>query len=348
MIKSIFKNRRKFILVSCLLVIAISVSAVIFAKYYATTNNKGVAVASGLYFSSNILANTPGSLDINTAKLETDLPEYLNPKIWSGATYTFPVEIRNHDSVLLYNDANLDVEYRVDFLLLENEISTSYSVKQVNTGSGSSVEKTLVKDNVISFTGKIDGGQPLYDKYELSIHIEDETKFEGKSAPVLVVAYPTAPNYIADTASELRLVAVIQGDYTQPKIEIDKKGFVIENYMTDSNWTETVKEYSGYEYNITTTGDVASTGIENISQDIAITWNSNVLSIDNFNSYYVEAKGKGMVVDNGNGTTTMRIDAMPYSNILITFYKKDATYDFSLLGSKQAFTELVDAVIVEN
>ena len=111
---------------------------------------------------------------------------------------------------------------------------------------------------------------------------------------------------------------------------------------------ETVKEYSGYEYNITTTGDVASTGIENISQDIAITWNSNVLSIDNFNSYYVEAKGKGMVVDNGNGTTTMRIDAMPYSNILITFYKKDATYDFSLLGSKQAFTELVDAVIVEN
>lgn len=348
MIKSILKNKKKFILISLIVAIALGAAIVVLAKYYATTNNKGVAVASGLYFSSNILTQIDGSTDINNVKNESGIPTYLNPKVWSGATCTFAIEIKNNDSVLLYNDANLDIEYRVDFLILENEGNTSYTVKQINSDGTASTERILNTGNTVSFTGKIEGGQPLYDKYELSIHIENEGSFEGKSAPVLVVAYPTSPDYIAATANELRLVSIIQGDYTQPKIEIDTKGFLIENYMTDSNWLDVVKSYSGYEYNITTTGDIASTGIENINQDMAITWNSNVLTIDKFNSYYLEARSKNRITDNGDGTTTMTIDAMPYSAIKLTFYKKDIDYDFAVLGSRQNFVDLVDVEIIEN
>lgn len=348
MIKSISKIRKKFILISLIVAIAIGAAIVALAKYYATTNNKGVAVASGLYFSSNILTQIDGSTDINRVKNEAGIPTYLNPKVWSGATCTFAIEIKNNDSVLLFNDANLDIEYKVDFLLLENEGNTSYTVKQVSSDGNTSIERTLNLNNTVSFTGKIQGGQPLYDKYELSIHIENEGRFEGRSAPVLVVAYPTSPDYIAATADELRLVSIIQGDYTQPKIEIDTKGFLIENYMTDSNWLDVVRSYSGYEYNITTTGDIASTGIENVNQDIAITWNSNVLTIDKFNSYYMDAKNKNQITDNGDGTSTMIIDAMPYSAIKLTFYKKDIDYDFAALGSRQNFINLVDAEIIEN
>ena len=249
---------------------------------------------------------------------------------------------------MLYNDSNLDIEYTVEFILLSEESATSYSVKQIKADGTTDTEREINTQRAVRYTSKIKGGQPLYDKYEVTVHIENESDFDGKSAPVLAVAYPTAPDYIAATANELRLVSIIQGDYTQPKIEIDNQGFVIENYMNSSNWLSIVNQYSGYEYNITTTGDIANSNSENITQNIAVTWNSQVLSVDNFNEYYKKALSNNKITDNHNGTSTMIIDAMPYANISIIFYKKNENYNFSTLGSIDDFKNLVNAVIVED
>lgn len=346
--KQISKHKKKLISLILMVAMIIGTAVLVLAKYYATTNNKGVAVASGLYFGSNILSTVEGDITLDNVKEESDLPIYLNPKVWSGASYTYPVEIRNYDSVLLYNDANLDIEYTVEFILLSDESSTSYSVKQIKADGTTDIEREINTQRVVKYTSKIKGGQPLYDKYEVTIHIENEANFAGKSAPVLVLAYPTAPDYIAATAKELRLVSIIQGDYTQPKIEIDNQGFVIENYMNSSNWLNIVNQYSGYEYNITTTGDIANSNTENITQSIAVTWNSQVLSVDNFNQYYKKALQNNKITDNNDGTSTMIIDAMPYANIAITFYKKSENYNFSTLGSMDEFKNLVNAEIVEN
>lgn len=346
--KHISKLKKKLILVMLAAAVTIGAVVLVLAKYYATTNNKGVAVASGLYFNSNILSQTEGSIDLSDIKNESDLPVYINPKVWSGAAYTFPVEIRNFDSVLLYNDENLDIEYAIEFILLNEEESSSYTVKKIAADGTSDTERKINTRDSVKYTGKIKGGQPLYDKYEVSIHIENEAEFEGRSAKVLAVAYPTAPGYIADTARELRMVSIIQGDYTQPKIEIDNQGFIIENYMNDLNWLDVLEQYSGYEYSITTTGDMANSNAENVSQNIAITWNSNVLSVDNFNEYYKKSLADNKVKNNNDGTSTMIIDAMPYANISITFYKKNEEYNFSRLGSYEGFKNLVNAIILEN
>ena len=347
--KDLLKDKKKelIILTSIMLVLVIVTSLIIYGKYYATTNNKGVSVASGLYFGSNILTNIKGSLDIEDAKIDDDIPTYLNPEVWTGTTYTYPVEIRNYNSILLYNDSNLDMQYKVVFTLLDEDSATSYTVKQITADGSTNSEKIIEYGKEVSFTGQIKGGQPIYDKYEVSISIENVDTFDGKSAKILAVAYPTAPDYIAATAEDLRLATIIQGDYTQPKIEIDKSEFIISEMMNDANWLDIVKKYSGYEYNVTTTGDIASTGAENISQDIEITW-SNVLTINQFDPYYIQAKDEGkVIVDDVNNTTTMTIDAKPYSNMVITFFKKDASFDFATLSGLEEFKGLVTTTLIE-
>ena len=346
--KKILRNRKLILVLLLLVISAIATSLVIFGKYYATTNNKGVSVASGLYFASNVLSHSAGTTNTEQAKDDESIPMYYNPNVWVGETYTFPVQIRNYDSILLYNDANLDIEYNVIFILLDEDNTLSYSVKQITSDGPTIIEKPIVYGETVTFVGKLEGGQPVSDKYEVSIKIEDSEEFKGKSGRVLVVAYPTAPDYIATTAQSLRLASIIKGDYTQPEIKIDKSEFVIKDLMTDANWKEKVSSYSGYEYNITTNGDMAGAGSDYVAQSIKITW-SNVLTINQFDSYYLEAKAAGRVeVDDVNNTTSMYIDAKPYANILITFFKKDADYDFATLAGMNEFLGLVTTELINN
>lgn len=346
--KKILRNKKLLIVLVLLMVAAIATSLVIYGKYYATTNNKGVSVASGLYFGSNILSHSVGPIEEEQAKLDENIPMYINPQVWVGTTYTYPIQIRNYDSILLYNDANLDIEYKIYFILLDNDATCEYSVRQITSDGVTIIEREIEYGETIAFDSSLDGGHPISDKYEVSITIENPELFTGKSGRVLAVAYPTAPDYITSTAENLRLAAVIQGDYTQPMIEIDKSEFVIERLLDAGNWLDIVNKYSGYEYNITTNGDMAGAGTDYVAQSIKITW-SNVLSINQFDEYYVKAKVAGKVeVDNENNTTSMYIDAKPYANILITFFKKDADYNFGELAGMEEFVGLVTTELVNN
>lgn len=345
-------STRKKIIILFILVFVMSAGTVfVMAKYYATTNNKGVAVASGLYFNSNILINEAGTIDIGEIVTQynnslIDIPISINSKEWSSSTYTFPIEIRNYNSILLYNDSNLNIKYNIEIVQLNSVAGTSYSVKRLNE-NGIYEEETLTRGVVKKYEEVLQGGEALFNKFDINMNIEDNSGFTGRSAKILVLAYPVSPDYIAVSAENLRLISILQGDYTQSEISIDKQGFVIENGMDNTNFRSIIDTYSGYEYNITTYGDMAIKEGDSINQMMKITWNNSMLTIDQFSSYFIEARDNSNVIDNGDGTTSILIEAMPYANISIVFYKKKNA-DFSTISSKKAFTNLVKAEILEN
>lgn len=336
---------KKFIFLFVFIAITLPLCIVALAKYYATTNNSGVAVASGLYFSSNVLSNINGSVSIASAKSESNLPVYLNPKPWTSASYTYGLEIRNHDSILLYNDDNLNISYKIDFVLLEDVAGTSYTVQ-----FGDDV-KPITTDTVVSFTSTIQGGKPSCDRFKVTIERANDSSFKGRSGRILAVAYPTAPSYISTSANELRLISIIQGDYSNPIIDIDSKGFKCETGMTSLNWKSILDNLLGYEYNITTTGDIAGSSAAKSDQLVKVTWDNTILDIDRFNSYYLEAisgaANKSAEIETNGTKTTLSIEAMPYANISIVFYRvKDIKLSSDpAISSMDDFKNLVETTI---
>ena len=80
--------------------ILLSTTATIMAKYYAKESRKGVATASGLYFTSNYLEQISDDV----------LPERANTNQWLGSgTCNLNIEIYNYSNILLYNDENLNI-----------------------------------------------------------------------------------------------------------------------------------------------------------------------------------------------------------------------------------------------
>ena len=69
----------------CILAI-VSVSGVTLAKYYAKRDNKGVSVASGLYFNSNCISNVEGAINVSLDQIDLlQVPGYVNPEGGTGA-----------------------------------------------------------------------------------------------------------------------------------------------------------------------------------------------------------------------------------------------------------------------
>lgn len=344
-------KRPVFIAALIVLTLIVGISGATLAKYYAKRDNKGVSVASGLYFNSNCLSNVEKG-SINTSLDEIDLqtvPGYVNPEGGS----TFYLEIRNFDNHLLYNELYLDVEYTIEFIKVNGETASleyedeNGTEKQINLSDGKvfKLEKR-----------KIAGGAARLDSYVVKV---SDAK-DGSDGKVLIRAYPTAPNYVAVAAENMKLLGVLTAQPKDITFGIDKQGFGItdtDEYKND--WKKTVDKMSGLEYVIQTSADDVSTG--NVKGEINITWNSIMLDVNQFDPYYMEAlaemeedTGSDAIVSDSDGVyTTMKIRVLPYANVKVTFYKTEEFVDYfkgkpdGSIMSKDEFEKYVKATLVE-
>lgn len=318
-------------------------SGVAMAKYYAERDNKGVSVASGLYFNSNCISNVLGDTysenhqELANIDLST-VPGYVNPEGGSN----FYLDICNYDNHLLYNELYLDVEYTICFLKLEGK-SASVEYKDEK---GNSVIKALADGQVFTLSDQeIEGGAARFDTYI----IRTENEEDGPDAKVLVMAYPTAPDYVATATEKMRLIGTLQAQPKHVEVGIDSDGFeVLNNLANGDDWHSAVEKMSGLVYTIKTNGDDVTSGV--VKGELEVTWNYEMLDINQYDTYYLESVKKGTIItDTTNKTKTMSVKVLPYANVKVTFYKTNAFLTaFNSTMTRESLEGLVSVQLAES
>ena len=353
------KKRNKFILTVLSVFVALLIwqSIDIVAKYYAAKNNKGVAVASGLYFNSDKLSKKSGPAKGIENITETEIEKLAittNTSAWSSGSVDIPVKIQNYDSNILYNEKGLNISYTIQFKLLDDPVGATYVVKD----DSDTVYPLSVKDATCNYTGTLMGGSLDADTYKVQITLGDEGTAAYQSARILVLAYPTAPDYLVNNENQqYRLLGIIEGYPNKMNLEINSAGFLIEKKFTEETWKDIVQDSVTYIYNIKTKGDMVQDSNSAEKREIKVKWRSDYLSIDRYNEYYLKAMNDSDATasygtENIDGVTWsyLKLKVLPYTNINIAFYKTEKfnqnLTDNGEINSEEAFKKLVITEIV--
>lgn len=324
------KARIAVAVLACLVLVGVSYT--VYSKYYKTGYNRGMSIASGFYFNSNYMA----AVDELRGKTEDDLPNISNDVLesviisanktsWTDSpTYLFQVEVRNYDNHLLYNDKELDVEYEVHFMLLNEPLGAAYSVSFGGLGQD---EKELTWENgrgeVVTYQGELPGGSCQEDVYYLQIQMKDAYIYEP--ADVLMVAYPVGPDYLRSTKT---IAGILRANHEEKEFRIEpESGFVVRHEETyPDDWKGTVLKESGYEYLVYTSGNYTGEGSA-VRKTIKVMWRKDMYKINEFDEYYQEVKGdRKRCYEETEGEHTwcvMEIDVLPYASLKFVFYRND-------------------------
>lgn len=313
--------------------------SVLFAKYYAGNSNKGVATASSLYFCSNFIK------DLSGIKNENDYPIVYNTNSWNGEDeFVFDLEIRNYQNQLLFNDANLDIDYEITFKLegdsteegtTETESTEeSYTVTYTN-GSGNVSESKQIDAEGIKFemSGTLDGGQARSNTFRITIpKLAEGSDFSKK---ILVVATPTSPEYIAGSYK--------LGGWIQAKKVAKEYGFssgfnIIGSLQDEGAWTEDDKKkiasQAALPYTIRYDGDE-----NNATHTVRVEWNSAYVELNQYDDFF---KNKQEVSEK-SGWYYLEIQMEPSSTVNLVFYKQK-----NFITNVKSKSELENTVIVED
>lgn len=323
------------------------------AKYYAAKNNKGVAVASGLYFNSDKLNKKTGATQNGIAGITEDeingLAITTNTAAWSNGAVELPLKIQNYDSNILYNDSGLDVSYQIEFKLLDEPIGASYSIIDKDSNGEYLLEK---KGSEYTSNGTLSGGSLVADTYRIKINLT-ETADAYEPARVLVLAYPTAPDYLVNSVSQqYRLIGIFEGHPNEMQLEIDSAGFLVEKEFgeDDADWMSAVNNSAAYIYNFKTKGDIVQDSSTVAKREVQLKWRSEYLSLDQYSEYFDENNIKTTEDDDGITWKTTNIEVLPYTNVNMTFYKNEAFIenlsDAGSINSADTFRNLVQVTIV--
>lgn len=349
--------------VSLVCLILAGVSITVYSKYYKTGYNKGVAGAAGFYFASNYMAELEKEdQDItNVEELSKDLSRVsikASDSAWTSnsnpgeavrGTCVISVNINNYINPLFYNDGGLNVSYTVEFILLNEPEKVKYGIRQGTTGAYQTLGKA-----VTAYTGELEGGKQFSDTYQIQVEIEDVMDYTP--ARILALAYPTAPSYVQKTG---KIAGIITAEYTASKLEITEQKFTIEEELEDlekngGKWKEALKEYSGLEYLVRTTGGSST-------KQMKLKWEPKMVALDLNNEYRLALQEKykgdstGLSAYLNEAEGWMIVDILPYSSSRFRFYEVpgDGTADMGFeaqvdgLENLDAFKNSVTATIID-
>lgn len=334
------------IIIAVLIIAAGIMVSTVIAKYYAYKSEPGIAVASAFYFSSNKLEKLNGATDKDSIlTMDTsNLAVSVNENKWVSGECLFPIEIRNYDNNLLFNEKDLDAEYEICFRLIGVPAGAEYVAAKTENGNIVERQQLTVDNGVVYFTGKLEGGTLAGDEYQLIVTLTDGQAYDD-SVKVLVVAYPTKPDYLYSAdEQEHRLVGLFQGHLSEAEMDIESADFIVQSDTdyNETSWRDKVQDLSGLIFNVKTNGDVITDDSNTVKQEAVVKWNSKYLQISKYDECYIKAKNKAAGSteeaadpswweekqdENGDTWIYMKIEALPYTSINITFYKTQEFLD---------------------
>ena len=348
---------------ACLIVVGVSFT--VYSKYYKTNYNKGMATASGFYFNSNYMASVAelrGMTPMTEEEMRDIDQDILNSVIistnngsWTEGVCTFNVQIRNYDNQLLYNDKDLNVKYQVNFMLLGAPEGARYSVARDDQRI--SLEWNDGQPNVVSFDGELAGGKLSIDSYQLEITPTSGSSSddEYKSTDVLMVAYPTGPDFLEDTKV---IAGILRANYEEGEFGLNGSKFLVCDKRDYQNASDDEKKAvilgeSAYVFQLYTSGTFSGSGTAT-RKTIKVMWRKDMYKINDFDPYYqpikeelkkdgvtsndkyyefngdVEDKNGNVIKDKNGANPTwqvMEIDILPYSSLKFTFFRADTFED---------------------
>ena len=272
-----------FFLPLCLL---LSGGYAVYAKYLSQSVQRGITIASSIYFTCNYASPSQ--------TLEDDMTDALVSVAQStdtdGKEYNFTVEIRNYENILLYNSSTAQIPYTVEFWLADAGTAgdTYQATAKVKTKNADGIleetteTKTITQDNPASFNNILTGGQALSDGYEIKV-----TAPSGKAVPIYVRV---------KTADGALLTELLKGKIMlQTRSDAGKflKSF---GFNTNGDTLEEQFEYlqkqSEFSYKITTGGVSQEDGGN--TEMVTLYWDGTVYDIDRFSSAWLawEKSGK--------------------------------------------------------
>ncbi|MDE7333678.1 MAG: hypothetical protein K2O16_15945 [Lachnospiraceae bacterium] len=356
------KSRIAGAVLVCLVLAGLTVT--VYSKYYKTGYNKGMAIASGFYFSSNYMAALEDSKGIDMdSVMEEIVQNYLDSIVssanrtpWMGTNVCdFHMEIRNFDNQLLFNDKDLNVEYRVEFMLLDEPRGASYSIKFQDVAK--QLEWKNGKGTVASFTGELPGGLLSADQYNLGVAMQDVAGYVP--ARVLMAAYPIGPDYLVNTKC---IAGIVKANYEEKEFKIEAgSGFTVTKTTEyEDNWEKAVRDESGFVYQLITTGSYTGTGNTSTRKKIRLKWRSDMYKINKNDEHYINLqkepdfndKYKTEVDDKGIEWQIMEIEVMPYASIKFVFFRNPGSdtepgfEDIIADMDKNAFEKSVTAEVI--
>ena len=319
------------------------------AKYYAKESRKGVATASGLYFTSNYLEAVTGS-EVD------DLPERVNTNQWLGTgTCSIGIEVYNYSNILLYNDENLNITYDMHFKMLEapgeNETYKVVYTTYDNDGEPKNSEINLTDTNEHTIGGLyLPGGQATSNSVQLQItpnkadaNIKVDNSYRSKKVAVWVE--PTAPDYVAKSN---KLGAILSATPSKLTFSMDAAFDISETMegLDEEGIKALLRSYAGFVYKIQTSGEISE---QQENKKIKLTWNSTYLEMDFYNKYYKEFLEKNSVTTetraDGAVYKSINMDMVTYISMEFNFYKT-ANFE-NKEWTKESFKALVQTEIVD-
>lgn len=346
-------------------------SLTVYSKYYKTRDNMGMAIASGFYFSSSYMAAvTPEDGDNIRTFSPTDLNNkyadqiVVSAKGWDGQSeYGASIDIRNYDSQLLYNDRDLNVEYEVKFVLLDEPEGAAYEVRSV---SGSQTDMQPLEwqggqGKEVSFRGNLAGGSRDDDTYELEIK---PAVSGGAYTPsdILMVAYPVGPEYLKDAKC---IAGILRFNYAEGEFKIQSSGFEVtttEEYKNSiastsnpNDWKEIVKKESGFNYQIITSGSYIGNNSAAVKRTVQLKWKSSLFEINRNDAYYMKAtdlqepEGSFQVIsENGEVYSVLEIKVFPYALLEFTFFQGESFIDdITAMASHEEFEQAITVTVTD-
>lgn len=252
----------------------------VYAKYLAQSVQKGVALASSIYFTSNHAAPSGSSLDDMTDALVS----VAESGDGDGRNYDFNVEIRNYENILLYNSSNAKIPYTVSFQLAAtpaagDSYKVTASVKKEADGRIETVTgetQTLSANDWVTFENELPGGEALSDDYQIQV-----TSSAGNPVPIYVRANTKDGALLTERLKgKIMLQArADSGDF------LKTYGFSVPSDGTDAEKFAALQKQSEFSYKITTGGISADAGSD--ADVVTLYWDSAVYDIDRFSNAYL-------------------------------------------------------------
>ena len=288
------------------IVLGLSSSFYVYAKYYSVSAREGVAIATGVYFNSNYAHNAEGVF-----------VETLVDIGYKGGRASLSLEVYNYENNLLFNTENVNIPYEIEMWL--DSAPTDGAEYSLSIGTALNDTKQVLgvgeeNKRVIS-SQTISGGAARINPYYILVDApENHTPI-----PIYVRVKTLSGSLInRELTGKILLAGTAQNES-----KIEAQGLVIPDEPADlSDEFERLIRLSSFTYEVLTVGAVADAGV---TEELKVMWNPTVFTIDLFDTAYTEWMEKTgntePLVDAVSGMRYITIDAMPYAAEKIGFFR---------------------------